>query len=814
VNNTEQLNSISNLQEDNKPMDIRRLFGLIRRYWYLLVILPFLFVSLAVLYTRYLVDQYKITSTILIRKDDKQKSSKSVGNFDASSLFNGNASNTADEVEILKSRTLMSEVLTQLKINPLIYAKGRLKNSQYYDDKPISVDTYYLPEKIRENPIGFVLDINVLDNTSFEVLQDKQKINCKFGVPFTTKDSCYFSISKRTDKATEQKTFSINFNGLEILSKNYLSKLSVVPIKGASSSGSSNAITISLEDEIPKRGVAILSKLIDEYNRFGVEDKNRSDKGALTFIDSRVDLLTNEVNVAEHNIEDYKKAQGISADAASGLNFLFNKIGSSDSRITELEIRKSVFQALKESFNTQETKNDFTLMPTNLVENNSPIAPQIVEYNKLVLERIKLLKFAKKENTAVISLENQILDTRKVIQDNIETNLRNLQQEITLSLDKLKSENTLASKQLRETPTKERGLLEITRLKNLKESIYLFLLQKREETALSLATTVTNARVLDPPISSTTPIKPNKRQIIFIAAFIGLLIAISFTYVFILLHDSIETEDDIRNNTSTPFLGYLTMNKGSEKQIVVEKGSRTATVETFRLLRSNLQFMLASTTDKTVLITSSMSGEGKSFVTLNLGVSMALSGKKTIIIGFDLRKPKLTSYLQNTSDKGDNEGLTNYLVGDVDISKIIHVSKVNPLLYYISSGPVPPNPSELIMQERTDKLFEYLKTVFDFIIIDTPPIGMVVDAVILAKYASTSVYVTRFNVTKKGQLRIIDRLYVDKKLPNPSIVLNAVPTGNSYGYGYGYGYGYAYGEDTTKTTFLSKVSLLGKKRKK
>ena len=250
------------------------------------------------------------------------------------------------------------------------------------------------------------------------------------------------------------------------------------------------------------------------------------------------------------------------------------------------------------------------------------------------------------------------------------------------------------------------------------------------------------------------------------------------------------------------------MNEDREKTIVVEKGSRTATAETLRLLRSNLQFMLATSDNKTVMITSSMTGEGKSFITLNLGVSLALTNKKTIILGFDLRKPKLTSYLQNKSDKTDNLGLTNYLVGDTPVEKIVHQSDVNPLLYYISSGPIPPNPAELIMQERTDKLFEYLRAHFDFIVIDTPPVGMVVDALLLSKYATTTLYVTRFGVTRKNQLRIIDTLHKEGKLPNPSIMLNAVR--NSSGYGYGYSYSYGYAEDIKKKTLRQWVKKIFK----
>jgi tyrosine-protein kinase Etk/Wzc len=798
--------SYGNMQQpDNeKPVDIQRILGFARRYWYLLVLFPFLCVSIAYFYTKYAAKQYKITSIILIKQDESKKGSKQGATFDASSLFLGNASNVADEIEILKSRTLMANVLSELNINPSIHAIGRMKNTPYYHNYPIVVDSFSFSEKVLESITNFILEVHIVDNLHFNVKRNDIKVSGQFGIPFKI-DSCFFILRKVKDE--QQKSFLITFKSIESVSKEYLEKLTVSPIKGAGGTGNSNAVSISLIDELPKRGVDIVTKLIEVYNRFGIEDKNSGDKNALKFIDNRVSLLTGEVNSGEKDIENYKKSQGILADATSGINFTLEKLGVSDNKITELEIKKTVFNSLLESLTKQSNNSEFSLMPANLVENNSSTALQIVEYNKLILERLRLLKFAKKENASVMILETQINNTKAIIQENIDATISNLQKEIDFSLEKFKSENFIADQELLKVPSKERGLLEITRIKNLKESIYLYLLQKREETALSLATTVVNARVLDSAISSSLPIKPNKQQIILSAFLIGLIIPIVIIYVKVLLNNTIEKEDDIRVQTSTPYLGYITMGEDSKTHIVVEKDNRTASAETFRLLRSNLQFMLATSVNKTVMITSSMTGEGKSFVTLNLGVSLALTSKKTIILGFDLRKPKLISYLQNKPSLNKSEkGLTHFLAGDIPIEMIVHQSSVNPFLYYIPSGPIPPNPAELILQEKTDKLFDYLKTEFDFIIIDTPPVGMVVDAILLAKYASTTLYVTRFGVTKKAQLRIVDGLYRDKKLPKPSIVLNAVKSGIGYGYGYGYEYGYGnYGEKNKNKTLWNRL---------
>ncbi len=793
-------------QDDEKTIDLRRIFGLIMRYWYLILAIPILAGILASFFTRYMIPQYKITSSILIRNDDKQKKTRQTGAIDASILFSGNSSTLADEIEILKSRTLMKEVLQELKINPVVSVIGRLKSTEFYNNSPIVVDSFYFDENVN----SVVVDVIVKNDKNFEISKivassDEPIANIsniksgEFGKPIQI-GKTFFTLSKREN--TQYDKFQITFKESDNLCIEYLKKLNVSPGKQLEGTGHSNSLILSFEDALPKRGVQVCNKLIEVYNRYGIKDKNSGEEGALKFIDNRIDLLTNEVNSAEKDIELYKNNKGITADVSSDLDYLFNKIGTSDSKIVDLEIQKSMLNSLSITINKQELKNEYELMPVNLIENNSNISNQIIEYNKLLLERDRILKFAKKENPSVVFIESQIKDIRKNIKLNIENTLSNVTLENNIALTKFKTENSVFNQKLRQTPKIQRELVEITRLKNVKESIYLFLLQKREEISLSLATTIANARILDTPISTVKPIKPNKTQIVLGSIFIGLLFSVLLISILVLLNDTVENEDDIREITDTTFLGYITMDKNNENQIVVEKGSRSSTAETFRLLRSNLQFMLASDKNKTIMVTSSMSGEGKSFVTLNLGVSMALSNKKTIILGFDLRKPKLTSYLQNTSDKTDVEGLTNYLIGDISADKVVHKSDVNDMLYYISSGPVPPNPAELIMQERTDALFEYLKDHFDIIIIDTPPVGMVVDALLLAKYASTTLYVTRFGVTKKGQLRIVENLKNEGKLPNTSIVLNAVKSGKGYGYGYGYGYsygyGYGYGEELSK----------------
>ncbi|MBL7818001.1 MAG: hypothetical protein JNL70_23530, partial [Saprospiraceae bacterium] len=645
-------------ENDGSTIDIRRIIGLVLRYWYIALIFPILGFVIGFTYTRYLVPVYKSTGTIMIRKDDKNKSSRSNTNIDATSLFSANVSNVADEIEILKSRSLMTTVLKELNLNPSYIANGRIKSSEYYNTAPVKLDSFVLSSEAYEK--GLSLTINIVNSQNFEIVKGENKTVAQFGVPFTYQ-GCFFRLINTDPTGTGIHT--IRFDNMERMANSVISRLKVSVIKAEA--GISNGIMISLEDAIPERAEAIINKLVDVYNQSGVLDKSRADQNAMRFIDDRIQLLESELSGVERDIEAYKKKEGISADIVTDLPFLYNKLGVTDSKMTELEIRKAVFKALSDNINKQVSTNTFELMPVNLTDNSSSVTGQIGEYNKLILERERLLQYAKKENPSVVLLENQLRDWQRNIRANIDNNLSNIGQEINLSLDKFRADNASVTKRLRDIPEKQRELTEIGRLKGIKESIYLFLLQRREETALSLATTVPSARVLDPAMSSSVPIRPNKTQIVMTAFLIGVIVSALIIYLLILLNDTVETEEDIRAQTATPFLGFITLGRDVKKQIVVEKGSRTSTAETFRLLRSNLQFMMAASTNKTVLITSSMSGEGKSFIVLNLGVSLALTNKKVVILGFDLRKPKLISYLQNTSDKSETEGITNFLVGDV-----------------------------------------------------------------------------------------------------------------------------------------------------
>jgi tyrosine-protein kinase Etk/Wzc len=775
-------------QSDEFVFDTQRLIGMMWRYWYLFLISPIIGVIVALLYKRYETPKYTINSTILIRKKDNQGNGlKGANPFDMGSLFSSSASNVADEIEVLKSRTLMVDVIHALKINPTCYAEGRVKRTVFYKNGPITVDSFFVGSK----PVALKVPIKVIDNEHFEATVRGKKIAGVFGESIVA-DSFSLKLRLNPNLTFGRKSYSIQFYEPDALASAYVKKIDVANVK-VKGGGSSNAITLKMDDVIQERGIAVLNKLIDSYNNIGIEDKNAGDKAALKFITDRIATLTSELSGVEQNIANYKKQQNITVDAGSDIGYLFQRLGSGEEKIMEFEVKKSVLKMVGESFATQAIRNQYSLMPTTLVTetSNPSLHLQIQEYNKLIFDRDRLLKQVKASHPSVLVLEKQILQFNDNIQQDIKTAIQNMDNEVNASLDKFKAQNLAINKKLKETPQKERELLEIGRSKTIKENLYLFLLQKREETALALASTVANAKVLDAPTKSQAGGKSTPLTILIITVFLGILIPAVFFAVKIYLDDSIEKESDIKSVTGIPYIGFIAHNK-DQSEIVMRKGNRSPIAETFRLLRSNLQFLMATASNKVISVTSSISGEGKSFITLNLGLSFAIAGKKTIVLGFDLRRPKLTSYLTEKQHKDSEVGLTNYLLGDVTVEQIIQKSELCPDLYFIASGPIPPNPAELMMQAATADLFKYLEANFDYVIVDNAPVGLVADALVLNEHVGVTLYITRANVTQKKQLRVIDTLCKEGKIKNPTILLNGVRAGKAYGYGHGYGYGYGY----------------------
>ncbi|MEL6923724.1 MAG: polysaccharide biosynthesis tyrosine autokinase, partial [Bacteroidota bacterium] len=451
--------------------------------------------------------------------------------------------------------------------------------------------------------------------------------------------------------------------------------------------------------------------------------------------------------------------------------------------ITELSLQKDFLAGLIQFLNTDGNEYKFLTVPAEAA--GEIVSALVTQYNDLIVEREKLLLSADLNNPYVKLMDEQISSIKRSIIQSVDR----LQLDVANRMGKMEGKINPVVQNLNAIPQQQRELLTITRQKNIKEELYLYLLQSREKAGLSIASQTVNIKIIDPPVNKEM-VAPNHYFIYVLGVMLGLILPLGFIVGSEVLDNTIHYENDIKEYTHTPFLGNIGLAR-KRNELQVMEGSRSAISESFHLLRSNLQFMTPNeSASQVVLVTSSISGEGKTFVTSNLGASFALAGKKTVLVSFDLRKPKLSAYV--TGAKTD-AGISNFLSNPRrKMSGLIKPIEGNKNLFYLASGPIPPNPTDLMHKERTKEMFDYLRANFDLIMVDTSPVGLVSDALILSQYADASIFITRFKKTQLGQIALADELYLTKKLPSLSIVLNGIRK-RRYGYAYGYGYGYGYG---------------------
>jgi tyrosine-protein kinase Etk/Wzc len=420
------------------------------------------------------------------------------------------------------------------------------------------------------------------------------------------------------------------------------------------------------------------------------------------------------------------------------------------------------------------------LLPTNIISGESSASGMINSYNQLVLDRNRIFKSATELNPSVVKMDQEIASLKA----NVQGSLKRMQSNLNIQKRNLKTEENILNAKIGKIPIQERQFRVIARQQKVKEELYLYLLQKREETAISLAATAPNARVIDEATGNKIPVSPKKGVIYLASILIGLLIPFGIIYTDDLLDTKIKSRVDLEGKTLIPFIGDVpTSDNPSE---IMKAESRTSSAEALRIIRTNLEFMLNKVPEgmaKTIFLTSTFPKEGKTFVAANLAATFALSGKKVLLIGMDIRNPRLDEYMDLPEP-----GLTNYLSSkDLKLEDLIVKYKGYEELHVLPAGVVPPNPAELLMSKKVDEVFQSLKAQYDYIIVDTAPVSLVTDTLLIAKHADTFIYVARANFLEKRMLNIANSLYKEKKLPNMCLLLNDTDSTKGYGYGYGYG---------------------------
>lgn len=763
--------------EQNSSFNLRDfLFKYIINYWYLF------FISLVIsclgvwLYLRYTIPKYETKSTLLIKTGQGDGMSNGEEFVFQDLGIGGNIKNLENEIQILKSRTIMLGVVRNLRINIRYFTEGRVLTNEIYKDSTVYIDSLAL-----ENPhssILFTLIVN--DKNSFKLFRGESFVGqYDFGKLFSNRYGSF--LIRKNFKEIPNRNFIIRYDPPEQLALIYSNRLNISSLGNYSS-----VLELSLKDPIPQKGVDILNNLVSVYNEANIEDKNRVANNTLKFIEERIDLISNELETVESSVASFKRQNEIPTEVTSKIDVLLEEFQFNDRVLTELYVQKELLNSIISFLNS--TVDEDRLIPLGSELTDAGLSNLIASYNENILLKERLSKAAEVDNPVFQNLIQEMTNQKAVIIKSIE----NAQIDSDNKIEMFENRNHINRTNLNSIPNIEKGLLEIKRQQSIKESLYLYLLQKREETAISLVVTVPNSRIIDSAINlRSNPVSPKEQNVYAIAFLLGISLPFGLIYLITQLNDKIISEDFIENKLSTPIIGRIYQNT-TEKPIVVNSSNRSIIAEMFRLLRANLQFYTPDQEKKVIMVTSTVSGEGKTFTTVNLGASIALSNKKTIILGLDLRKPKLSQYFD---DQKPNHGISTYIVSGVNIDDIIQKSDFNENLFFINSGPVPPNPSELLLHPRMDVLIDRLKESFDYILFDTPPVGLVADALLLNKFVTSTLYVIRYGFTKERMLSIIRNIEDEKKLKNISIVFNSVKKTFSNNYDYGYYYEKREGKD-------------------
>jgi tyrosine-protein kinase Etk/Wzc len=767
-------------QEDSsESLDIKGLIMKYLRYWYLFVIGIALALTAAHLYLRYSTPVYSVKATILI-KDESGADLASSAMFADMALMKSNKT-FSNEVLVIKSKGLMERVLTELGMEVSYFGEGRIKSPELYGGRsPIKV----IVADLDSAGLGRSFVVEVEDNNSFSIFEGEDKVSThKFGEQIRKKYASFTIVADSDVTNDKGRRVLVRFNDLRKLAAKYSGQLGVKSVNEYAT-----VMELSLTDPVPAKGKDILNKLIEVYNRESVNEKNQAVTKTIQFIDDRLVYLTQELADVEKEVVQYLQENKMIDVAASG-GVYSTTAHEYNQQVTQNEIRLDILNSVEAYLKKDE--NRFELVPTSLDIADPTLTGLIANFNELQNQRRRLMRINTESNPLVRNVNAQ-LETLRL---NILETIQNIRNGLLVVRRNLQASARQFESQVRQVPSMQRDLQVISRQQGIKEGLYLYLLQKREEAALSQAITPSNSRVIDPATAGGSPVEPLAMNIYLMALLAGLAIPFAGIFLRDMLNDTIQELRDVEKATSTPILGEIGHNE-SGKMLVITEDSRSSSAELFRLLRANLQFAAGGKENKIILITSSMSGEGKTFFSLNLAASLVMTGKKVVVLGFDLRKPKLTQGV----NLPNNIGITNYLISDtVQIEDLIQFAPEMPELAIIGSGPIPPNPAELMLLPKIGTLLDELKASFDFIILDSSPVGQVADTLALAPYIDSSLYIVRYNYTHKKQLQIIDDLYKSRKLKHPMIVLNDAKKSNSYGYSYGYGYGYGnYYEEESK----------------
>lgn len=759
---------------DNKDeiINVRELLHEYATKWYLFVACIIICTALAFLYTRVSPPVYQVKANILISQDDAKGASSLMSKFgDIANMF-GSKGDVDDEVFLVASHSVLRDAIKELGINKKHYVKANLLQSVFkYKDYPVDVLCDPAMMDTLMVSIRFKVKVDKEGNVDVKALCRGNKIaeveDGHFPVAVNTPYGKFMVNKTKYFKPGEKLNTAITLAGYNVAAENLSHETEIYV-----SNKRANAITLNTLTVDTEYGKDVLNTIVKKYNERGINDRNVKSQKTADFIDSRLALLTGDLNDTEKDIENFKKEQGMT-DLTADVTYALGKKGSVEQELVKAESNAAIMKMLREFIDNPE--NAYSLMPSTPAM--FEVQEAITAYNNVILQRIDLARNAKGNSVPLKKIDDQL----EALRDNLRTSLAKSQQSAQLSVRELQNEVNSTNGRLGKMPYQERVYRSIMRQQAVKEELYLFLLQRREETSMTLANSVPKGIIVDEAYSLSEPKGLSPKMWLLLGAIFGLILAPAILYVRRSLRNKFETKDELERLTKVPILGEVCTSRRGQT-LVVKPGSTSSVVELIRLIRTNLQFILNGKDEKVILMTSTVSGEGKSFVSINLAASLALLGKKVLLVGMDIRAPKLAEYLPLQP----RFGLTEYLSSDeLPLDDIILKNAVLEVMDIIPAGPVPPNPAELLLSHRVDDLFAKLRTMYDYIIVDSAPVGMVSDTFSLVRISDATVYVCRANYTTLRDVKFFNDIYAENRLTKMSLVVNGTKSSAGYGYGYG-----------------------------
>ena len=790
-------------EQSEEQVNIQELLFRYLIHWPWFVVSIIICIACAWGYLRLTTPIYNISATVLIKDEKKGGGASMSSDLEKMGLegFVSSSSNVDNEIEVLRSKSLSREVVNNLGLFVTYMDEDEFPSKELYHTSPVLVSLTHqeadkLPGRMEINMILQPTGALGVQITVGEKEYRKQFDKLPAVFPTDEGTVAFFANNDTLsavcpENITKERHITAFINRPFSVLKEYVNSLSIAP-----TSKTTSVVVISLENTNTRRGRDYINKLLEMYNINANNDKNEVAQKTAEFIDERIGIISKELGSTEQDLENFKRSAGIT-DLSSEAQIALTGNAEYEKKRVENQTQINLVMDLQRYMKG----NEYEVLPSNIGLQDAASAGAIDRYNQMLVERKRLLRTSTENNPTIINLDTSIRAMRTNVQATLDATLKGLQ----ITKEDLAREASRYSRRINDAPTQERQFVSIARQQEIKSGLYLMLLQKREENAITLAATANNAKIIDEALADDNPISPKKMLVYLADLVLGVGLPVGVIYLIGLTKFKIEGRADVEKLTSLPVVGDIPLADEKTGSIAVFENQNNLMSETFRNVRTNLQFMLENGKN-VILVTSTISGEGKSFISANLAISLSLLGKKVVIVGLDIRKPGLNKVF-NIPKK--EHGITQYLTNTTaNLMDFVQPSDINKNLFILPGGTVPPNPTELLARGGLEKAIETLKANFDYVILDTAPVGMVTDTLLIGRVADLSVYVCRADYTHKAEFTLINELAENNKLPNLCIAINGLDLnsrkygyyygygkyGKYYGYGKRYGYGYGYGE--------------------